>query len=180
MHEKAISEIADKRLKDGDEIALGQSRFKVLYSPGHTDDTISIYGEGMIFTADVLLIESVGRTDFQNGLTVIVPGLIPWSHGLFMSLIWSILFAMVAYLAFKDRRTSVVLGVVVFSHWILDFIVHPGELPLLFKGSSTVGLGLWTSGIGLMFSIILELALLAGGVAIYLVARKRNAETWHI
>lgn len=67
MHEKAISEVADKRLKDGDEIALGQKHFKILYTPGHTDDTISIYREGMVFTADVLLIGSVGRSDFQNG-----------------------------------------------------------------------------------------------------------------
>jgi len=67
MHEKAISEVADKRLKEGDEISLGNKHLKVLYSPGHTDDTINIYGEGKVFTGDVLLIGSVGRTDFQNG-----------------------------------------------------------------------------------------------------------------
>ena len=67
MYEKAISTVAGKRLKDNEEIPLGSTHFKVLYTPGHTDDTMSIYGEGMIFTADVLLIGSVGRTDFQNG-----------------------------------------------------------------------------------------------------------------
>ena len=67
MHEKAISSVADKRLKDNDEINIGSSSFKVIYSPGHTDDTVSLYGEGKLFTADVLLIGSVGRTDFQNG-----------------------------------------------------------------------------------------------------------------
>ena len=67
MHEKAISEVADRRLKDADEITFGNKHFKVLYSPGHTDDTINIYGEGRVFTGDVLLIGSVGRTDFQNG-----------------------------------------------------------------------------------------------------------------
>jgi len=67
MHEKAISEVASKRLKDGEEVGLGQKLFKVLYSPGHTDDSISIYGEGRLFSGDVLLIGSVGRTDFQNG-----------------------------------------------------------------------------------------------------------------
>ncbi len=67
MHEKALSEVADRRLKDGDELTIGNKRFKVLYSPGHTDDTINIYGEGRVFTGDVLLIGSVGRTDFQNG-----------------------------------------------------------------------------------------------------------------
>lgn len=67
MYEKAISEVADRRLKEGDEIIVGEKRFKVIYTPGHTDDAISIYGEGRLFTGDVLLIGSVGRTDFQNG-----------------------------------------------------------------------------------------------------------------
>ncbi|UCC95971.1 MAG: MBL fold metallo-hydrolase [Candidatus Omnitrophota bacterium] len=67
MHEKAISEVADRRLKANEELTLGTKRFKVIYAPGHTDDTINIYGEGRLFTGDVLLIGSVGRTDFQNG-----------------------------------------------------------------------------------------------------------------
>jgi len=67
MHEKAISSVADRRLKDNEEIIFGSSRCKVIYTPGHTDDAMSIYGEGRLFTGDVLLIGSVGRTDFQNG-----------------------------------------------------------------------------------------------------------------
>lgn len=67
MGEKAASEVADKRIKEGDEIAIGSAVFKVIYTPGHTDDAVSIYGEGRIFTGDVLLVGSVGRTDFQNG-----------------------------------------------------------------------------------------------------------------
>ena len=67
MHEKAISSVADKRLKDDDQINIGALSFKVIYTPGHTDDAISLYGEGDLFTGDVLLIGSVGRTDFQNG-----------------------------------------------------------------------------------------------------------------
>jgi glyoxylase-like metal-dependent hydrolase (beta-lactamase superfamily II)/rhodanese-related sulfurtransferase len=67
MHTKAISNVADRRLKDNDEIKVGTSSVKVIYTPGHTDDAISLYGEGRLFSADVLLIGSVGRTDFQNG-----------------------------------------------------------------------------------------------------------------
>jgi glyoxylase-like metal-dependent hydrolase (beta-lactamase superfamily II)/rhodanese-related sulfurtransferase len=67
MHEKAISSIADKRLKDNDTISIAAKKFNVFYTPGHTDDAMSIYGEDRIFTGDVLLIGSVGRTDFQNG-----------------------------------------------------------------------------------------------------------------
>jgi hypothetical protein len=57
-------------------------------------------------------------------------------------------------------------------------IVHSADLPLLFEGSATVGLGLWASGPGFIASVVLEFALLAGGVAIYLVARKRRSAAW--
>jgi glyoxylase-like metal-dependent hydrolase (beta-lactamase superfamily II)/rhodanese-related sulfurtransferase len=67
MHEKAISEVATQKVKDADELVIGTSKLKVIYSPGHTDDTINLYAEGKVFTADVLLIGSVGRVDFQNG-----------------------------------------------------------------------------------------------------------------
>jgi glyoxylase-like metal-dependent hydrolase (beta-lactamase superfamily II)/rhodanese-related sulfurtransferase len=67
MHEKAISEVATQRVKDDDNIVIGAAKLKVIYAPGHTDDTINLYAEGMIFTADVLLIGSIGRSDFQNG-----------------------------------------------------------------------------------------------------------------
>ncbi len=67
MHEKATSEVATQRVKDGDELGIGTARLKVIYAPGHTDDTINLYAEGTVFTADVLLIGSVGRSDFQNG-----------------------------------------------------------------------------------------------------------------
>jgi hypothetical protein len=116
----------------------------------------------------------VNTTSLERGLKVMVPGTIPWSHGLFMSAVWSVVAAAIAYLVYHDRRTSGIVGLVVFSHWVLDFIVHPGELPLLFNGSPTVGLGLWTSGPGLILSGILEFLLLAGGVVIYIIWRKKK------
>ncbi|HPQ81869.1 MAG TPA: MBL fold metallo-hydrolase, partial [bacterium] len=67
MHEKAISEVADRSMRDGDTLKVGDAELKIIYTPGHTDDAISIFGEGAILTGDVLLIGSVGRTDFQNG-----------------------------------------------------------------------------------------------------------------
>ncbi len=67
MHEKAVSQVAERRLVEGDKIKIGGSEIEVLYTPGHTDDAMSLYVEGQLFTGDVLLIGSVGRTDFQNG-----------------------------------------------------------------------------------------------------------------
>ena len=102
------------------------------------------------------------------------PASVPWSHGLLMSIVWSVLAGAIAYLFYRDRRTGIVVGLLVFSHWVLDLIVHLPDLPLLLDGSPLVGFGLWGSGPGLVISGILELVLLAGGVAIYLVTRKRR------
>jgi hypothetical protein len=119
----------------------------------------------------------VSHTDLSRGLTVLAPASIPWSHGLFMSIVWSVVAAAIAYAFYRDHRTAAIVGLAVFSHWMLDFIVHPGELPLLFIGSPMVGLGLWTTGPGLILSGILEIALLTSGVALYL-RRKNSSWRW--
>ncbi|MCI0498273.1 MAG: MBL fold metallo-hydrolase [Planctomycetales bacterium] len=67
MSPKAVSSLTPKRLSQGDAIEFGSARLDVWESPGHTDDSIALVGGGCIFTGDVLLIGSVGRTDFQNG-----------------------------------------------------------------------------------------------------------------
>lgn len=68
MSEHSVSAIATERLNDGDVINVGDTEVKAIYTPGHTDDSISLLTErGDLFTGDVLLINSVGRTDFQNG-----------------------------------------------------------------------------------------------------------------
>jgi hypothetical protein len=126
-------------------------------------------------------IERIGTTtiDLSQGIQYLSPASVPWSHGLFMSVVWSVLAGGIAYLVYRDRRTGVVLGLVVFSHWVLDLIVHLPDLPLLFEGSPLLGLGLWGSGPGLVISGILELALLAGGIAIYVITRKRKSVQAH-
>jgi hypothetical protein len=113
---------------------------------------------------------SLSLTDFLQGKIVLS---VPWSHGLVMSVVWSALASAIAFLIYRERRTASVIGLVVFSYWMLDFVVHPPDLPLLFAGSPMVGLGLWASGPGRIISFILEFALLAGGIAIHLSTRKR-------
>jgi len=56
------------------------------------------------------------------------------------------------------------VGLAVFSHWILDFIAHPRDLAI-YDNKWKVGLGLWNYR-GPEFG--LEVALLAGGIALYL------------
>lgn len=126
------------------------------------------------FVFRVIGIENYAYNAFDPslGTYVTLPMRRYWSHGLFMNVIWSALAAALAYLVWRDRRTSSVIGLTVFSHWLLDFIVHPPDLPLLFAGSPQVGLGLWATRTGFMISILLEIFLFSGGLIFYLVFRK--------
>ena len=67
MSAQATSDLEIASVDEGDTISVGQSSLKVLAAPGHTDDSIALLADGMLFTGDVCLIGSVGRTDFQNG-----------------------------------------------------------------------------------------------------------------
>ena len=50
-------------LRDGDIIELGELKFAVLHTPGHTAGGISLVGHGVVFTGDTLFNCGVGRTD---------------------------------------------------------------------------------------------------------------------
>lgn len=62
-----VSQPADLLLKDDDTIKIGDLELKVIHTPGHTEGSISLYGDGFIFTGDTLFYDSVGRTDFPGG-----------------------------------------------------------------------------------------------------------------
>jgi glyoxylase-like metal-dependent hydrolase (beta-lactamase superfamily II) len=57
----------DRRVRDGELIDCDGLTIKALYTPGHTDESFSFLLTDRVFTGDVLLYRSTGRTDFQNG-----------------------------------------------------------------------------------------------------------------
>jgi glyoxylase-like metal-dependent hydrolase (beta-lactamase superfamily II) len=57
----------DGLLRDGDLIRVGGLEFRVIHTPGHSPGSISIYGEGVVFTGDTIFRDSVGRTDLPGG-----------------------------------------------------------------------------------------------------------------
>jgi glyoxylase-like metal-dependent hydrolase (beta-lactamase superfamily II) len=57
----------DVLLRDNDLIPLGNSRLRVIKTPGHTACDLSYYIPGAVFTGDTLLVRSCGRTDLQSG-----------------------------------------------------------------------------------------------------------------
>ena len=54
----------------------------------------------------------------------------PWSHSLLMSIVWSLLFAIGYWLFTRNRSGAVMVGLLVVSHWVIDFISHVPDLPL--------------------------------------------------
>jgi hypothetical protein len=132
-------------------------------------------------TNDILyfLFEAVGieqqarfTMNFSRGIHYLSAVSNPWSHGLFMSIVWSLAAAVIALFCYRDRHTAGVVGLVVLSHGGSDFLMH-SNLPLFFDGSPLLGLGLENSGPGLIFMTILDVVLIAVGVVVYRTNRKR-------
>jgi hypothetical protein len=100
----------------------------------------------------------------------------PWSHSLSMAVVWAVAIGRIAAAALKQARAGLVIGITVLSHWLLDFVTHRPDLPL-WPGGPQVGAGLWNS---IPLTLVVEGALFAGGVALYLRAtRPRDAlGTW--
>jgi len=89
----------------------------------------------------------------------------PFTHGLIGALALSGALGAIASLFYRDRRAAIaaVVAGAVFSHWLLDLVVHVPDLPLL-GDSYKVGLGLWRH---VWISFPLELVLLVAGALIY-------------
>lgn len=57
----------DRLLRDGDMLEIGDLKFTVLHTPGHSPGGISLAGHGVVFTGDTLLQGNMGRTDLPGG-----------------------------------------------------------------------------------------------------------------
>lgn len=58
---------ADVTVKEGDLIEVGEEKFKVIHTPGHTPGGMCLYNEPNLFTGDTLFAGGIGRTDFPGG-----------------------------------------------------------------------------------------------------------------
>lgn len=67
MHAQGGASDVDLRVEDGHQLVLGQLRLKVLYTPGHTRDSMCLLAGDRVFTGDTLLIGGTGRTDLPTG-----------------------------------------------------------------------------------------------------------------
>lgn len=88
----------------------------------------------------------------------------PYTHSLPAALLWALGAALLTFAWMRRTRvaaawrSAAVIGAVVFSHWLLDLVVHVPDLPL-WDDHAKVGFGLWNH---IVASTLLELALLVG------------------
>jgi hypothetical protein len=89
----------------------------------------------------------------------------PVSHSLATGIGWAIAFGLLYYVVRRSARNAWILGACVLSHWVLDFISHRPDLPLVPGFNKYVGLGLWNS---VPATIAVEGALFVVGIVLYL------------
>ena len=89
----------------------------------------------------------------------------PYTHGLPGALTLSAVFGAIAMLFWRERRVAIwaLAAGAVFSHWLLDLVVHVNDLPL-WGDAYKVGFGLWRH---VWISLPLELVILTAGAALY-------------
>lgn len=89
----------------------------------------------------------------------------PITHSLVGAIGWSVLFGAVYYFRRKLSREAIIVALLVFSHWILDFVTHRPDLPLLGNDSAKFGLGMWNS---FAATVSVESLMFIGGVWLYM------------
>jgi len=90
----------------------------------------------------------------------------PYTHSLVGSVLWALAaYALFRWVIVKNHAVALVVALAVFSHWLLDLVVHTPDLPLWNDASLKLGFGLWNNAIAVY---VLEAALLLGALWIYL------------
>lgn len=121
------------------------------------------------------------------------------SHGLFMSVIWTVVaMILTAFITMRNNikneknninksiswsiinlNTTLIIGLVVFSHWVLDLIgwpmsaINPNAtgVPLLFDDAVNIGLGVYRTWIG---ALSMDLGVFFVGLGIYIYYIKKG------
>ncbi len=87
----------DRFLDDGERVSFGRASLQILHTPGHSPGSVSLVGDGILFSGDTLFNDGVGRTDLPGGSwkdlvssikekiltlsddTIVLPGHGPWT-----------------------------------------------------------------------------------------------------
>jgi hypothetical protein len=130
---------------------------------------------GMMFVAAQLVdwgffalaLVGVERLRVDPAASVMVPldlYHMPYTHSLIGTAIWALVFFAIAAIMRRNLFAGMLAGLVVLSHWLLDFVVHVPDLTI--DGTPPkLGIGLWNYP---WIAIPLELGLTLGAFAYYM------------
>ena len=117
----------------------------------------------------ILVLLGVEKLRIVPGITASNPldlYYMPYTHSLAAAAIWAGVVAILCkpLTAVRTWHAAAWIGLAVFSHWILDLLVHRHDLPL-YDDTLKVGLGLWNHP---TIALFLEACLVFGGMIWYL------------
>lgn len=139
----------------------------------------------VLFMAFVLL--GIEKMRIVPGFTEVNPYdlyFMPYTHSLLGHLFWSAVVYGIAQLVMRkipDLTTqsrnliALLLAASVFSHYILDLLVHTPDLPLAGDHTLKLGLGLWQIW---QLTLALELLLISGGMYLYFRGSQPGTGFW--
>lgn len=96
----------------------------------------------------------------------------PYSHGVFMGIIWSAVATLITFFISKNKKVSIIIGLLVLSHTVLDIIASPKlafyptdtKMPVFFNDSLSIGLGFFKYT---TLALVSEFGFLIAGLIIY-------------
>ena len=115
-----------------------------------------------------LLLAGLEQVRIEQGATPFLDPVFvayPYSHSLLTQCVFGGLLALVYFALRRNARGALIVGLLVPSHWFLDWLVHVPDLPLLPGDVEKHGLGIWQS---VPLTLACEFALFGAGLAIYL------------
>jgi len=99
----------------------------------------------------------------------------PFTHSLLASMLWAgIAYAFFRWVVVKNHSVALVMAIAVFSHWVIDLVVHTPDLPVWSDASMKLGFGLWSNAV---VAYVLEAALLVGALWLYLKSTTASTRT---
>jgi hypothetical protein len=96
----------------------------------------------------------------------------PITHSLVGSLGWGVAIGILAVVLRLPRRESLWLGLAVFSHFVLDLLVHTPDQSIAGNDTTKLGLGLWNN---VPLVLALELLVLFGGWLLFTRSKRSDA-----
>src|SRR5262249_25897135 len=152
-------------------VGCAAKRFAPSVSLG-TLQLASVFLDLLVFVDQLIGIEHARVTPGITAFSALDGYDVAVSHSFLTAVLWSAAFAVMFFWRRRDVRATVVLFGVAFSHWVLDWVSHRPEIPLVPGVRRYVGLRLWNS---ITATFVVEGALWVLGIVIYLRVTSANS-----